>query len=144
MIWRSARERAHVLEGLAVALANIDAVIALIKAARLPGRGEDRTHESRPGQPASCRSCWSGPERWRPGRQSVAGEVGLTEAAITSPRCRRRPSSTCVCTRLTGLEQDKIIEEYKELLAAIANLTDILARPQRLTDVVRDGASRDA
>ena len=53
-------------------------------------------------------------------------------------RRRRRPFSTCACNRLTGLEQDKIVAEYQELLVRIADLGDILARPERLTQVVRD------
>jgi DNA gyrase subunit A len=134
-----ARERAHILEGLAVALANIDEVIALIKAA--PATAEARTAllgrawppgvvttlleragavSTRPGGLAAGTGLESGP----------GGQYRLSEAQAQAILDMR-------LNRLTGLEQDKIIAEYQELLGRIADLSDILARPQRLTEVVR-------
>ncbi|HEU4626617.1 MAG TPA: DNA gyrase subunit A [Steroidobacteraceae bacterium] len=135
------RERAHILEGLAVALANIDEVIALIKAARSPAEARDAL-QARAWAPGvvpqlleragaiSTRPNGLGPEfGYRP--DTNGGGYHLSEAqaqAILDMRLHR----------LTGLEQDKIIEEFKELLVRIGDLTDILARPERLTQVIRD------
>ena len=136
-----ARDRAHILEGLAVALANIDDVIALIKAspssvearvalqARAWGPGVVPQLLERAGE-ISTRPNGLGAEfGYRP--NTNGGGYRLSEAqaqAILDMRLHR----------LTGLEQDKIIEEFKELLVRIADLTDILARPERLTQVIRD------
>ena len=132
-----ARERAHILEGLAVALANIDAVIALIKAAASPA-------EARAGLLARS---------WPPG---IVSEL-LERAGAISTRPRELPAEAGLAGgayrlsdgqaqaildmrlhRLTGLEQDKIVAEYRELLAQLRDLSDILARPERLTQVVRE------
>ncbi|TLY93313.1 MAG: DNA gyrase subunit A [Gammaproteobacteria bacterium] len=132
-----ARERAHILEGLAVALANIDAVIALIKAAASPA-------EARAGLLARS---------WPPG---IVSEL-LERAGAISTRPRELPAEAGLAGgayrlsdgqaqaildmrlhRLTGLEQDKIVAEYRELLAQLQDLSDILARPERLTQVVRE------
>ena len=132
-----ARERAHILEGLAVALANIDAVIALIKAAASPA-------EARAGLLARS---------WPPG---IVSEL-LERAGAISTRPRELPAEAGLAggayrlsdgqaqaildmrlQRLTGLEQDKIVAEYRELLAQLRDLSDILARPERLTQVVRE------
>jgi DNA gyrase subunit A len=131
-----ARDRAHILEGLAVALANIDEIIALIKAAASPA-------EARAGLLART---------WRPGivtelleragavstrPQALADEFGLRGGAYRLSEAQAQAILDMRLHRLTGLEQDKIITEYRELLASIADLTDILARPERLTEVVR-------
>jgi DNA gyrase subunit A len=131
-----ARERAHILEGLAVALANIDEVIALIKAAA---------------SPAEARSALMG-RAWPPGVVTTllerAGEVstrpsglaagtGLAGGQYRLSDAQAQAILEMRLHRLTGLEQDRIIAEYQELLARIADLGDILARPERLTQVVR-------
>ncbi len=115
-----ARERAHILEGLAVALANIDAMIALIKAAASPA--EARAALLARGWPPGVVTAAAGARRHgvdaaravsRRMPASPAGEYRLSEAqaqAILDMRLHR----------LTGLEQDKIIAEYQELLARIA------------------------
>jgi DNA gyrase subunit A len=139
---RKARERAHILEGLAVALANIDDVIALIKAS--PSPSEART--------ALLARAWSsgvvpqlleraGSISTRP--TGLGAEFGLTQGpAGTSSYHLSEAQAQAILdmrlNRLTGLEQDKIIEEYKGLLDSIRDLEDILARPERLTQVVRD------
>ena len=131
-----ARDRAHILEGLAVALTNIDEIIALIKAAASPA-------EARVGLLARS---------WAPGivtellaragevstrPQALAAEFGLHASSYRLSEVQAQAILDMRLHRLTGLEQDKIIAEYKELLASIADLTDILARPERLTEVVR-------
>src|SRR5277367_6652322 len=132
-----ARERAHILEGLAVALANIDEVIALIRAAASPA-------EAKAGLLSRI---WTGgvvPELLlRAGELStrpadLAPELGMSEAGYRLSEVQAQAILDMRLHRLTGLEQDKIIGEYKELLTAIQNLTDILTRPERLTEVIRD------
>jgi len=131
-----ARERAHILEGLAVALANIDAIIALIKAAPSPA-------EARAGLIARSWSPGVVPELLaRAGTLStrpngLGAESGLREGGYLLSEAQAQAILDMRLHRLTGLEQGKIIEEYKELLGSIGNLSDILARPERLTQVVR-------
>jgi DNA gyrase subunit A len=132
-----ARDRAHVLEGLAVALANIDDVIALIRAAPSPA-------EAKAGLVARP---WAGgvvPELLiRAGALStrpadLAADLGMSQTGYRLSEVQAQAILDMRLHRLTGLEQDKIISEYKELLTAIQNLTDILTRPERLTEVIRD------
>jgi DNA gyrase subunit A len=133
---RKARERAHVLEGLAVALANIDEVIATIK--RSPS-------------PAEARSALMG-RHWPPGAvpemlkragdvstrlDDAAGEYGLSEAGYRLSEAQAQAILDMRLHRLTGLEQDKIVVEFKELLEQIRDLSDVLARPERLIAVIR-------
>jgi DNA gyrase subunit A len=131
-----ARERAHILEGLAIALVNIDAVIALIKAAASPpeARAALLARSWPPGIVtellARAGSISTRPKELSPDAGLGGGGYRLSEAqaqAILDMRLHR----------LTGLEQDKIIAEYRELLESIKDLSDILARPERLTQVVR-------
>jgi DNA gyrase subunit A len=134
---RKARERAHILEGLAVALANIDDVIALIKASASPA--EART--------ALLGRAWNsgivpqlleraGAISTRPA--DLAAEFGMKGASYYLSEAQAQAILDMRLNRLTGLEQDRIIEEYKGLLESIRDLDDILARPERLTQVVRD------
>ena len=133
---RKARERAHILEGLAVALANIDDVIALIKAS--PSSVEARA--------ALLARGWNsgvvpqlleraGAISTRPG--DLGAEFGLREGLYYLSEAQAQAILDMRLHRLTGLEQDKIIAEYKDLLVNILDLSDILARPERLTEVVR-------
>jgi DNA gyrase subunit A len=140
-----ARDRAHILEGLAVALANIDDVIALIKAAASPA--EARTAlVARPWAPGIVTQLLerAGALSTRP--QGLAPELGLSPAGYRLSEEQAQAILDMRLHRLTGLEQDKIISEYRELLASIGDLGDILARPERLTEVVRTEliAARDA
>jgi DNA gyrase subunit A len=131
-----ARERAHILEGLAVALANIDAVIALIKAAASPA--EARTALlARPWPPGVVTQLLerAGTISTRP--KTLAPEFGLKAEGYRLSEEQAQAILDMRLHRLTGLEQDKIIAEYRELLDSIRDLTDILARPERLTQVVR-------
>jgi DNA gyrase subunit A len=131
-----ARERAHILEGLAVALANIDAVIALIKAASSPA--EARTQLAARIWPAGAVTellARAGATATRP--QGLAADAGLSAGGYRLSEAQAQAILDMRLHRLTALEQDKIIAEYRELLASIADLSDILARPERLTEVVR-------
>ncbi len=131
-----ARDRAHILEGLAVALANIDEVIALIKAA--PSPAEARTallaRDWAPGAVTGLLER-AGAISTRP--QGLAAEFGLRDGRYYLSEVQAQAILDMRLHRLTGLEQDKIIAEYRELLDSIRDLSDILARPERLTEVVR-------
>jgi len=134
-----ARERAHILEGLAVALANIDEVIALIKAAPAPAEARAALM-GRGWQPGIVTSLLqrAGEVSTRP--SGLAAGTGLTNGPPEQYRLSDAQAQAILdmrLNRLTGLEQDKIIAEYRELLVALADLGDILARPERLTQVVR-------
>jgi DNA gyrase subunit A len=133
---RKARERAHVLEGLAVALANLDEVIALIRAAATPA-------EARTGLLARAWGAGAVPAMLeRAGAVStrpdgLAAEFGLQGATYRLSEAQAQAILDMRLHRLTGLEQDKVVGEYRELLDLIVDLSDILARPERLTAVVR-------
>jgi DNA gyrase subunit A len=132
-----ARERAHILEGLAVALANIDDIIALIKAA--PSPTEARVGLLARPWPAGIVPQLlerAGAISTRP--NGLAADFGLNGAGYRLSEDQAQAILDMRLHRLTGLEQDKIIAEYKELLERIRDLGDILARPERLTQVVRD------
>src|SRR5580704_11985657 len=131
-----ARERAHILEGLAVALANIDEVIALIKAAPSPAEARSALL-ARVWPPGVVTQLLerAGAISTRP--QTLAPEFGLKSGGYHLSEAQAQAILAMRLHRLTGLEQDKNIEEYRELLASIADLSDILARPERLTEVVR-------
>src|SRR3984957_518622 len=133
---KKARERAHVLEGLAVALANIDAIIAVIKAAPAPLAARDAL-QARP-WPAGIVPellARAGSVSTRP--NGLAADLGLTPAGYHLSEAQAQAILDMRLNRLTGLEQEKIVAEYRELLASIGDLSDILARPERLTEVVR-------
>jgi DNA gyrase subunit A len=133
-----ARARAHVLEGLTVALANIEEVIALIRASSGPTEAREGLmgHEWAPGQ-VNAMLERAGADASRPAELSAAfglqasGKYRLTQTqaqAILDLRLHR----------LTGLEQDKIVEEFEKLLEAIADYIDILSSTARLFEVIRE------
>jgi DNA gyrase subunit A len=133
---RKARERAHILEGQAVALANIDEVIAVIKASPSPaeaktalmgrvwGAGAVPDMLARAGQVAT-----------RP--DGLAAEFGLTADGYRLSDVQAQAILDLRLNRLTGLEQSRIWTEFQELLVQIKDLVDILARPERLLAVIR-------
>ena len=133
---RKARERAHVLEGLAVALANIDDIIALIKAAPAPAEARVALM-SRDWQPGAVAEMLerAGPTATRP--DNLAPEFGLTASGYRLSEVQAQAILDMRLHRLTGLEQDKIVSEYRELLARVLELSEILALPARLTAVIR-------
>ena len=133
-----ARDRAHVLEGLAVALANIDEVIALIKASPTPPEAKAALLGRVWGAGAVPEMlARAGNVSTRP--KDLAAELGLVREAngYRLSDVQAQAILDMRLNRLTGLEQDKIVAEYAELLAQIIDLSDILARPERLTEVVR-------
>jgi DNA gyrase subunit A len=132
-----ARDRAHVLEGLAVALANIEDVIALIRAAASPAEAKtgllSRTWLGGVVPELLLRA---GALSTRPA--SLAPDLGMSADGYRLSDVQAQAILDMRLHRLTGLEQDKIIDEYKGLLVAIQDLTDILTRPERLTQVIRE------
>ncbi len=134
---RKARARAHVLEGLAVALANIDEVIALIKAAPNPATARQqlvaRTWRSGAVEAMLARA---GAEASRP--EDLAPEYGLTDGGYRLTEVQAQAILDLRLHKLTGLEQDRIIQEYADILDKIAGLLEILSEPDRLMQVIRD------
>jgi DNA gyrase subunit A len=133
---RRARERAHILEGLAVALANIDDVIALIKASPSPAEAR-AAMLARVWPPGAVSQMLerSGAASTRP--DGLSAELGLSGGAYRLSEAQAQAILDMRLHRLTGLEQGKIVEEFKTLLGEIGDLSDILALPARLTEVVR-------
>ena len=133
---RKARERAHVLEGLAVALANIDAIIALIKASPAPAEARVAlmARDWQPGAVAAMLER-AGPTATRP--DDLADEFGLTPRGYRLSEVQAQAILDMRLHRLTGLEQGKIVAEFRELLERVLDLSGILALPARLTTVIR-------
>jgi DNA gyrase subunit A len=135
---RKARERAHLLEGLAVALANIDEIIALIKASPSPAEAKEGLL-GRIWQPGVVTQLLERAEdAWRSRPESLEGHFGIGEDGYRLSPAQAQAILDLRLHRLTGLEQDKIIDEYKELLAQIDGLLQILAHDWRLMEVIRD------
>ncbi|MGX2041683.1 DNA gyrase subunit A [Methylocaldum sp. MU1018] len=135
---RKARERAHILEGQAVALANIDEVIELIKTSPTPADAKQRLLERswRPGVVSELLARAEDAIRSRP--ETLAAGYGLTENGYNLSPEQAQAILDLRLHRLTGLEQDKIIDEYKQLLAQIDEFLEILASDKRLMEVIRD------
>ncbi len=142
---RKARERGHLLEGLAVALSNVDEIIALIKAAPTPAEAKV----------SLMRKVWrsqlvedmlvrAGAEFARP--EGLAPSFGwqAAEADVAAPSGYRLSDAQAQAIlelrlqRLTGLEQDKIFADYRDVMAEIVDLLDILAKPERVTAIIGD------
>ena len=134
---RKARERAHVLEGLAVALANIDPVIQLIKKSPSPAEAKvGLVNTAWEAGVVSDMLSRTGAEASRP--DGLGKEFGLVDGKYHLSEAQAQAILELRLHRLTGLEQDKIVEEYKELLEKIADLREILADHGRLMQVIRD------
>jgi DNA gyrase subunit A len=133
---RKARDRAHVLEGLAVALVNIDPVIALIKASANPAAARAALIE-RLWAPGTVEGMLAkaGADATRP--ESVEQPFGLEDGGYRLSTAQAQAILELRLHRLTGLEQDKIVTEFGEIIERIADLLDILADPDRLSAVIR-------
>lgn len=141
---RKARERGHVLEGLAVALANIDEFIAIIKAAPTPPVARqdlmDKTWDSSLVREMLSRAdteAVGGRTSYRP--DNLPDNFGLLEDGLYRlSETQAQEILNMRLQRLTGLEQDKIVNEYKSVMDTISDLLDILARPERITVIIGD------
>jgi DNA gyrase subunit A len=135
---RKARERAHILEGYTVALANIDEVIALIKASESPAAArEGLMARTWPPGAVSGMLQRAGAEETRPDDLAKGFGLGDDGQYKLSER-QARAILDLQLQRLTGLEQDKILKEFEEILDKIADLLDILRNPDRLMQVIRE------
>ncbi len=134
---RKARDRAHILEGQAVALANIDPVIEIIKGSPSPQEAKAGLL-ARPWPPGTVTDMLArgGSESSRP--EELGAEYGLKDDGYHLSPAQAQAILDLRLHRLTGLEQEKIFNEYQELLDRIAELLDILANPDRLMQVIRD------
>jgi DNA gyrase subunit A len=137
---RKARERGHVLEGLAVALSNVDEIIALIKAAPAPSdaKRELMAKSWRSELVEDMLSRVSDASR----PDGLAPQFGLivtgNERFYHLSDAQAQAILELRLQRLTGMEQDKIIGEYREVMDKIADLLDILAKPERVTAIIGD------
>ena len=133
---RKARDRAHILEGLAVALANIDEVIELIKKAPGPAEARaqlvERVWESGTVEAMLQRA---GAEATKP--EDLPEGFGLLDDGYHLTEKQAQAILDLRLQKLTGLEQEKIIREYEEILERIADLLDILSSAERLMQVIR-------
>ncbi len=134
---RKARERAHVLEGLAIALANIDPVIELIRAAATPSEAKAKllSQAWQLGNVAAMLEK-AGDDAARP--EDLAPEFGIRDGHYYLSEAQAQAILDLRLHRLTGLEHEKILDEYKELLVQISGLLHILASPERLMEVIRE------
>ena len=133
---RKARDRAHVLEGQTVALANIDEVIAMIKASASPAEAKVALMASQwaPGAVTDMLQR-AGEMDTRPdGLDTVAG---LIDGKYHLSSVQAQAILDLRLHRLTGLEQDKIVKEYKDILEKIKVFSDILANPDQLLEVIK-------
>jgi len=134
---RKARERGHILEGLAVALANVDEIVELIKTSETPviakARLLERAWKSTMVEEMLARI---DPEFSRP--VNIGPEFGLHADGYRMTEIQAQRILEMQLQRLTNLESDKIIGEYKEIMAKIADLLDILANPMRITQIIRE------
>ena len=142
---RKARDRAHVLEGQTVALANIDEVIELIKGSASPAEAKEGliSRAWAPGEVTGMLER-AGDTDTRP--DGLDAGSGLIDGEYHLSAVQAQAILDLRLHRLTGLEQDKIVKEYKEILEKIKELSDILADPDKLIQVIRDEleAVRDA
>jgi DNA gyrase subunit A len=132
---RKARERGHVLEGLAVALSNVDEVIALIKGAASPADAKSalmaRLWHSKIVEALLARG---GGDPSRP--EGLAAEFGLQQLGYRLSDVQAQRILEMRLQSLTALEQDKITSEYRETMDRIVDLMDVLAKPARVTAII--------
>jgi DNA gyrase subunit A len=134
---RKARERAHILEGLMVALANIDEIIELIKASPSPADARVALC-AKPWRPGAVTAMLerAGASATRP--EDLAEASGLENGQYRMSTAQAQAILELRLHRLTGLEQEKIASEYSELIDNIQAFLDILANPDKLQEVIRN------
>ena len=132
---RKARERGHILEGLAVALSNVDDVIALIRAAATPADAKTelmaRFWRSKLVEELLARS-----EGTASRPDGLSAEFGLQKKGYRLSEAQAQQILELRLQRLTALERDKIVQEYHETMEKIADLIDVLAKPARVTKII--------
>ena len=134
---RRARERAHIQEGLAVALSNVDPIIELIKRSQTPAEAKVALMaRAWPSVVVTEMISRAGSDSSPPDGVTGAPAYGLAADGYRLSDVQAQAILEMRLQRLTGLEQDKIVAEYKELLDKIGDYLDILSRPQRITDII--------
>ena len=142
---RKARDRGHVLEGLAVALANIDEFIRIIRAAPTPpvareelmSKGWDASLVRTMLAAADEGEVMGGSSAYRP--ETLDPEFGLqADGLYYLSDVQAQEILNMRLQRLTGLEQDKIVSEYEEVMSLIADLIDILSKPARISNIIAE------
>ena len=136
-----ARERGHILEGLAVAVVNVDEMIELIKTSPTPPVAKERL----------LARTWAAGIAAEMVERAAGDATALRPAGIMPPHAGLQPDGSYQLSevqageilqmrlqRLTGLEQEKIVSEYREVVDRILDLLDILAKPARITAIIRD------
>ncbi|MEE8496812.1 MAG: DNA gyrase subunit A [Xanthomonadales bacterium] len=134
---RKARDRAHVLEGLTVALANLDQVIELIKTSSTPAEARKRL-QARCWEPGLVKAMLGqgGAEISRP--EELDAKFGLQDNTYQLSTVQAQEILNMRLHRLTGLEQEKLTREYEEILERIKKLLLILSNPSRLMEVIHE------
>ncbi len=136
---KKARERGHLLEGLAVALSNVDEIIALIKAAPTPSVAKEaimaKIWRSKLVEEMLSRAM-ADAGALRP--DGLAEEFGLHAQGYRLSDAQTQAILELRLQRLTGLEQEKIVEEYKDVMDKIIDFLDILATPERITSIITE------
>jgi DNA gyrase subunit A len=137
---RKARERGHILEGLAVAISNIDQVIQMIKASPTPAEAKDRLMAEgwEPGAVTQFLER-AGSDACRP--EGLGEQFGLRDDRYYLSSAQAQAILELRLHRLTGMEHDKLLDEYQEKVGEIAEYLAILADPDRLMTVIRDELS---
>lgn len=139
---KKARDRGHVLEGLAVALSNVDQMIALIKSSATPDEAKEALM-ARGWQSDLVSNMLARVDidlsMARP--DGLPESVGLSANGYFLSDTQASAILSMRLQRLTGLEQDKIVAEYKEIMGVIVNLLDILAKPERINQIIHDELS---
>jgi DNA gyrase subunit A len=132
---RKARERAHIQEGLAVALDNVDEIIALIKASPTPADAR-RGLMARLWMSATVGQMLQRATLDATRPEGLGLEYGLSKSGYLLSEAQAQAILELRLQRLTGLERDKIVADYGELLERIADLMDILERPERISEII--------
>ena len=134
---RKARERGHILEGLAVALANVDEMIKIIKAAPTPPDAKKELM-ARTWKSSVVEGMLNGAAMEFSRPEGLSKEFGLSASGYKLSDVQAQEILQLRLQRLTGLEQEKIVTEYKEIMNVITDLLDILATPARVTAIIAD------
>ena len=134
---RKARARAHILEGLAVALGSIDEIITLIKKSANPAEARSGLL-ARPWKADIVREMLERGDADLAKPENLSKHYGIKDDGYWLSEVQVKAILDLQLHRLTGLEKDKILNEYREILVRIIDLLDILGRPERLMQVIRD------
>lgn len=137
---KKARERGHILEGLAVALSNVDEIIALIKASEAPPQAKAALM-ARAWRSSLVEDMLSRVEGDKARPENIDPAFGMKEDGYHLSDTQAQAILDMRLQRLTGLEQDKIVGEYREIMNVILDLLDILAKPERISQIIGEELS---